>query len=346
MAPATKIGSSRRTAARDGRGGVKAVRCHGWCDPESLVFEEVASPPSGPEQVRIRVRAAGINFADSLMIGGTYQRKPTLPFTPGVEAAGEIIEIGAEVRGCRVGQRVLGYFHMAGAFGEEAVTGADAVVPIPDRMDFAAAAAFPIAYGTAHYALVHRAGLRPGETLLVLGAAGGAGLAAVETGKQLGARVIAAAGTQEKLAVAREHGADETIDYSAESIRDRVRALTGGRGADVVFDPVGGDAFDQAFRAVNFGARLIVIGFAGGRVQSVPANLVLVKGVSIVGVVWGTQWQQDPGLITGGLEEMLRWWEAGRLHPLVGKTFPLAAAGAAIRALLSRRYAGKIVLEA
>lgn len=324
---------------------MKAVRCHGWCDPEFLVVDDVAPPPLQPEQVRIRVRAAGVNFADTLMIAGKYQRKPALPFVPGVEAAGDVVETGAEVRHIRAGQRVLSYFHMAGAFGEEAVADADAVVPIPDRMDYVTAAAFPIAYGTAQYALVHRAGLRAGETLLVLGAAGGVGLAAVEVGRELGARVIAAAGSPEKLAIAQAHGADELIDYRNESIRDRVRALTEGRGADVVFDPVGGEAFDQAFRAVNFAARLLVIGFAGGRIQSVPANYVLVKGVSIVGVVWGAQWERDPRLITDGVGDMLRWWEGGRLHPLVAARFPLAEAGAAMRALLSRRHAGKLVLE-
>jgi NADPH:quinone reductase len=325
---------------------VKAVRCHGWCDPEFLVVDNIAPPPLQPQQVRIRVRAAGLNFADTLMIAGGYQVKPALPFVPGLEAAGEIIETGAAVTDVRVGQRVFGYFRSGGAFAEEAIAHAKATVPIPDRMDFVTAAGFPIAYGTAHYALAHRAELKPGETLLVLGAAGGVGLAAVEIGRELGARVIAAAGTPEKLAIARARGADELINYRTESIRDRVRELTEGRGADVVFDPVGGEAFDQAFRAVNFAARLLVIGFAAGRIQSVPANYVLVKGVSIVGVVWGAQWERDPGLITGGLGEMLRWWGAGRLHPLVSETFPLAEAGTALNELLSRRHAGKLVLEA
>jgi NADPH:quinone reductase len=325
---------------------VKAVRCHGWCDPEFLVVDDVAPPPLQPEQVRIRVRAAGLNFADSLMIGGKYQIRPALPFVPGLEAAGEIIETGGMVTHLRAGDRVLAYFRSGGAFGEEAIAPANAVVTIPDAMDFITAAGFPIAYGTAHYALVHRARLGRGETLLVLGAAGGVGLAAVEIGKEMGARVIAAAGSPEKLAVAGAHGADDLIDYQTESIRDRVRELTEGRGADVVFDPVGGDAFDQAFRSVNFAARLLIIGFAAGRIQSVPANYVLVKGVSIVGVVWGAQWERNPGLITGGLRKTLRWWEAGRLHPLVAKTFPLSEAGAGMRALLSRRYAGKLVLEA
>jgi NADPH2:quinone reductase len=219
-------------------------------------------------------------------------------------------------------------------------------VVIPDAMDFVTAAAFPVAYGTAHFALTHRGHLKPGETLLVLGAAGGVGLSAVEIGKELGARVIAAAGGPEKLAVARRHGADELIDYRRESIRDRVRELTRGLGADVVFDPVGGDAFDQALRAVNWEARMLVIGFAAGRIQAVPANLILVKNISVIGVVWGAQAARDPVLVSRNLALLLRWWEAGRLKPVVAKTFPLADAGAAMHALLSRRHAGKIVLEA
>ena len=325
---------------------MKAIQCRAWGGPETLRFEEVERVPLRPTEARIRVRAAGINFADTLMIDGKYQVKPEFPFIPGLEAAGEVIELGSEVSHLAVGQRVFAYFRFSGAFAEEAVVDASAVVVIPEQMDFATAAAFPIAYGTSYYALTRRGGLQPGETLLVLGAAGGVGLTAVEIGKELGARVIAAAGGPDKLAVARAHGADALIDYRTESIRDRVRELTGGVGADVVFDPVGGDAFDQALRAVNFAARMLIVGFASGRIQSVPANLVLVKGISIVGVVWGAQWVRNPGLIIGGLVEMLRWWAAGRLKPLIAATFPLAEAGAAMQALLSRRHAGKIVLEA
>ena len=308
-------------------------------------FEDVAPRPLKPNEVRIRVRACGVNFADTLMIAGKYQVKPEFPFTPGLEAAGEVVEIGAAVTDLAVGQRVLAVLRFGGGYAEEIAVNADAVVPIPDAMDFVTAAAFPVAYGTSHFALTHRGHLQPGETLLVLGAAGGVGLTAVEIGKQLGARVIAAAGGPEKLAVAREHGADELIDYRTESIRDRVRELTGGLGADVVFDPVGGDAFDQALRAVNWEARMLVIGFAAGRIQSVPANLILVKNISVIGVVWGAQAARDPVLVSRNLAELLRWWEAGRLNPLVARTFPLAEAGAAMQALLSRRYAGKIVLE-
>ena len=325
---------------------MKAVLCREWGGPDSLRFEEVAARTLKPNEVRIRVRACGVNFADTLIIAGKYQIKPEFPFTPGLEAAGEVVEIGTGVDHLAIGQRALAVLRFGGGYAEEIVINADAVVPIPDSMDFVTAAAFPVAYGTSHFALTHRGHLKSGETLLVLGAAGGVGLTAVEIGKQLGARVIAAAGSPEKLAVAREHGADELIDYQRESIRDRVRDLTGGLGADVVYDPVGGDAFDQALRAVNWEARMLVIGFAAGRIQSVPANLILVKNISVIGVVWGAQAARDPVLISRNLAGLLRWWEAGRLKPLVARTFPLAEAGAAMTALLSRRYAGRIVLEA
>ncbi|MGE3279629.1 MAG: NADPH:quinone oxidoreductase family protein [Alphaproteobacteria bacterium] len=325
---------------------MKAVFCREWGGPDRLRFEEAASRPLKPNQARIRVRACGVNFADTLMIAGKYQIKPEFPFTPGLEAAGEVVELGADVTHLAVGMRVLAVLRFGGAYAEEIALNADAVVPIPDPMDFVTAAAFPVAYGTSHFALTHRGHLQPGETLLVLGAAGGVGLTAVEIGKQLGACVIAAAGGPEKLAVARAHGADALIDYRTESIRDRVRELTGGVGADVVYDPVGGDAFDQALRAVNWEARMLVIGFAAGRIQSVPANLILVKNISVIGVVWGAQAARDPVLVSRNLAELLRWWETGRLKPVVARTFRLAEAGAAMAALLSRRYAGKIVLEA
>jgi len=324
---------------------VKAILCREWGGPETLRLDEAVRPPLRPNEARIRVLACGVNFADTLMIAGKYQVRPEFPFTPGLEAAGEIVELGAEVRHLHPGQRVLAVLRFGGGYAEEIALNADAVVPIPEAMDFVTAAAFPVAYGTAHFALTHRGHLAKGETLLVLGAAGGVGLATVEVGKELGARVIAAAGGPERLAVARTHGADELIDYRIESIRDRVRELTGGLGADVVFDPVGGDAFDQALRAVNWEARMLVIGFAAGRIQAVPANLILVKNISVIGVVWGAQAARDPVLVSRNLALLLRWWEAGRLKPVVAKTFPLAEAGAAMLALLSRRHAGKIVLE-
>src|SRR6266852_4837455 len=282
---------------------MKAIRCRKWGAPDVLRLEEAESPSLDRHQVRIRVHAAGVNFADSLMVGGTYQVKPPFPFTPGLEAAGEIVETGDAVDGLRAGQRALAVLRNGGGYAEEIVLDAAAVVPIPAAMDFVTAAAFPVAYGTSHFALTHRGHLQAGETLVVLGAAGGVGLTAVEIGKQLGARVIAAAGGAAKLAVAKEHGADELIDYQTESIRDRVRELTQGLGADVVFDPVGGDAFDQALRAVNWQARMLVIGFAAGRIQAVPANLILVKNIAIVGVDRGAESRRNPGLMADGLAE-------------------------------------------
>jgi len=323
---------------------MKAMLCRDWGDPESLVIGDVPPPPLGPGDVRIRVRACGLNFADTLQIAGKYQVKPPFPFTPGLEVGGEIAELGGNVRDLRVGDRVMAPTH-GNAFAEEVIVPAEAAVPIPASMDFVTAAAFPVAYGTSHSALTHRGRLSAGETLLVLGAAGGVGLTAVEIGKALGARVIAAAGGPEKLAIARDHGADELIDYTSESIRDRVRELTGGKGADVVFDPVGGDFFDQALRAVNWDARMLVVGFAAGRIQAVPANLVLVKNISVIGVAWGLHGERDPAFISVHLAELLRWWEAGRLKPLIARTFPLSDVAAAMRALQSRRHAGKIVLE-
>ena len=249
---------------------MRAMVCRAWGAPDVLQLENVPPRALRPGEVRIRVRAAGVNFADSLMVGGTYQVKPPFPFTPGLEAAGEVIETGDGVPSLRTGQRVLAALRNGGGYAEEIVLDAATVLPIPETMDFVTAAAFPVAYGTSHFALTHRGHLQSGETLLVLGAAGGVGLTAVEIGKARGARVIAAAGGADKLAVARSRGADELIDYRSESLRDRVRELTGGKGADVVYDPVGGEAFDQALRAVNWEARMLVIGFASGASSRCP----------------------------------------------------------------------------
>jgi NADPH2:quinone reductase len=323
---------------------VKAIICEQWGPPSSLRWAEIPHRSLEPGQVRIRVRASGINFADILMVGGTYQEKPAFPFTPGLESAGEVTEVSAGVTNVAVGDRVMAVSRYGGGYTEELVVDARAVVPIPDSMDFASAAAFPVAYGTSHLALTHRGNLKPGEWLVVAGAAGGVGLTAVEIGKKMGAQVIAIAGGAEKCAVARAHGADATIDHQTDSIRDRIKELTGGRGADVVYDPVGGDVFDECLRAVNWEARILLIGFAGGRIQSVPANRILIKNVSVVGVVWGAQAARDPVLVSNNLRGLLDWYGEGRLKPHVAKTYPLAEAGAAMEALLSRKYPGRIVL--
>ena len=322
----------------------QAVVCSAFEGIEGLRWDAAARRPVGAGEVRIAVKAAGINFADILMVQGKYQVKPDLPFSPGLESAGTVEEVGPGVEGLAPGDRVLAVSRFGGAYAEELVIGAATVVRIPDRMDFVTAAGFPVAYGTSHFGLTHRGRLQAGETLLVLGAAGGVGLTAVELGKHLGATVIAAAGSAEKLALTRQYGADHIIDYTRESIRDRVREITDGRGADVVFDPVGGDAFDQSLRATNWEARMLVVGFAGGRIQQVPANLVLVKNVSVIGVVWGAQTVRDPAMVTANLRELLGLYEAGKLKPLISRTYPMREARTAMTELLSRRNPGKIVL--
>ena len=324
---------------------MKAVFCKELGGPENLVLGDAESPRPGPGEVRLRVRAAGVNFADTLQIAGKYQSRLETPFIPGMEVAGEILEIGPGVtRQLTAGQRVMAFMRGGGAFAEEAVVNNAWLTPVPDAMDDVTAASFPTVYGTSGFALKHRGNLQPGETLLVLGAAGGVGLTAVELGKHMGARVIAAAGGPEKCAVALEHGADFAINYRTESIRDRVRAITDGAGADVVYDPVGGDAFDQAIRAVNWEGRMLVIGFASGRIQQVPANLVLVKNISVIGVVYGAQTERDPAYGSSFVEGAAQLFAEGKVRPLVSRTFPRAEAGAALQALLSRAYSGKIVL--
>ena len=324
---------------------MKAIFCNKLGGTENLAYVETVSPRPGSNDVLIKVRAAGLNFADTLQIAGKYQSKLEPPFIPGMEVAGEILEIGQGVnRPLNVGQRVMAFMRGGGAFAEEVLVDSEWLVPVPDEMDDVIAAGFPTVYGTSNFALKHRGNLRAGETLLVLGAAGGVGLTAVELGKTMGANVIAAAGGSEKCKVAIDHGADFAIDYKSESIRDRVKDLTDNRGADVVYDAVGGDAFDQAIRAVNWEARMLIIGFAAGRIQQIPANLILVKNISVVGVVYGAQTERDPSYGASFVQEAADLFRQGRVKPHIGKTFPLSQAAEAMDALLSRSYAGKIIL--
>ena len=324
---------------------MKAIFCNKLGGTENLAYVDTVSPRPGPNDVLIKVRAAGLNFADTLQIAGKYQSKLEPPFIPGMEVAGEILEIGQGVnRPLNVGQRVMAFMRGGGAFAEEVLVDSEWLVPVPDEMDDVIAAGFPTVYGTSNFALKHRGNLRAGETLLVLGAAGGVGLTAVELGKTMGANVIAAAGGSEKCKVAIDHGADFAIDYKSESIRDRVKDLTDNRGADVVYDAVGGDAFDQAIRAVNWEARMLIIGFAAGRIQKIPANLILVKNISVVGVVYGAQTERDPSYGASFVQEAADLFRQGRVKPHIGKTFPLSEAAEAMDALLSRSYAGKIIL--
>ena len=322
---------------------MRAVLCREWGGPEVLAPGEAERPVAGAGEVLVAVEAAGVNFADILMTAGKYQEKPPFPFSPGLEAAGVVEAVGAGVTRVKPGDRVLA-LPDRGCFAEAVCARESNVFIIPDEMDFTAAAGFPITYGTAHGALVWRAGLQAGETLLVHGAAGGVGLATVEAGKALGATVIATAGGPDKLAVAEAHGADHLIDYRAEDIRERVKALTGGRGADVVFDPVGGEVFEASLRCVAWGARLVVIGFAGGVVPQIPANILLVKNIAAVGFYWGSYRKHAPELVEAQFAQLFDWFGEGKLKPHVSHTLDLARAAEALTLLAERRSTGKVVL--
>ncbi len=324
---------------------MKAVLCKSFGPAENLVVEEVASPTPKPNEILLDVHAASVNFPDTLIIEGKYQFKPPLPFSPGGEAAGVVAAIGAKVSHLKVGDRVMGLTGW-GSFAEQVAVPAYNVLPIPAQMDFATAAAFGMTYGTSMHALKQRANLQPGETLLVLGAAGGVGLAAVEIGKAMGARVIAAASSAEKLDVAKQAGADELINYSAESLRDRLKELTGGQGVDVIYDPVGGKLFEEAFRSIAWNGRMLVVGFAaGGDIPALPANLPLLKGAALVGVFWGAFAQRQPQDNAANFEQLFAWHAEGRLRPLISQRFALEQTAAAIAQLGQRKAMGKLVVQ-
>ena len=324
---------------------MKAVLCKSFGPAENLVVEEVASPTPKPNEILLDVHAASVNFPDTLIIEGKYQFKPPLPFSPGGEAAGVVAATGAKVSHLKVGDRVMGLTGW-GSFAEQVAVPAYNVLPIPTQMDFATAAAFGMTYGTSMHALKQRANLQPGETLLVLGAAGGVGLAAVEIGKAMGARVIAAASSAEKLDVAKQAGADELINYSAESLRDRLKELTGGQGVDVIYDPVGGQLFEEAFRSIAWNGRMLVVGFAaGGDIPALPANLPLLKGAALVGVFWGAFAQRQPQDNAANFEQLFAWHAEGRLRPLISQRFALEQTAAAIAQLGQRKAVGKLVVQ-
>ena len=323
---------------------MKAILCKAWGGPESLVLEELPSPRPGAGEVVIDVKAAGVNFPDVLIIQNKYQVKPPLPFAPGAELAGVIKETGAGVTGFAPGDRVIAMVSW-GAYAEECVAPAAQLVSMPPGLDFATAAAFTLTYGTSWHALKDRGQLRGGETLLVLGAAGGVGLAAVEIGKALGARVIAAASSAEKLAVCRAHGADETIDYATEDLRARLKQLTVDKGADVVYDPVGGPYTEPAIRSTAWRGRYLIVGFANGEIPRIPLNLMLLKGSSLVGVYWGDWTRREPRAAAEGMKELLGWLAAGKLRPHLSGRYPLARAADALTALGSRKVTGKLVIE-
>lgn len=323
---------------------MRAVLCKQYGPPESLVLEDVSSLSPGPNEVVVAVHAAAANFPDTLAIQGKFlsQFQRPLPFSPGAEAAGTIKRVGEGVSGFAVGDRVIANSG-GGGFAEEVLVDAANLTRLPDGVPMVVGAALVIAYGTTIHALRDRARIKPGETLLVLGAAGGCGLAAVELGKLMGARVIAAASSADKLALCREHGADETVNYVGENPRERVRELTGGRGVDVVFDTVGGSYTEPALRSLAWDGRLLVIGFTAGDTPRPPLNLVLLKNSSIVGVYYNHWCQREPQQYQADLYELLRWIAEGRVKPSI-TTYPLEEAVTALRSVADRRSVGKVVV--
>ena len=322
---------------------MRAMLCRGWGDPSVLVAEEVAGPAPEAGEVRVSVRAAGVNFADNLMVAGRYQFKPPFPFSPGFEASGVVAEVGEGVRGLVAGDRVMVALPHGG-FAEEIVAPASSVFVLPEGMDFPSAAAFPVAYGTVNLALAHRARLERGQVLLVHGAGGNVGRAAVEVGKRLGATVLATAGSARNLEAARERGADHLVRYDREDIRDRVLEITDGWGADVVFDPVGGDAFDASLRCVAWEGTILVIGFAAGRTPAAPAWRLLLKSSAVIGVDWGGYLRREPETVRAATEEALRWYSEGALDPTPSHAFGLEEAARALEAQAARELRGKAVL--
>lgn len=323
---------------------MKAVLCKAHGPASDLVLEDVASPTPKKNEILLDVHAASVNFPDTLIIQGKYQFQPPLPFSPGGEAAGVVAAAGEHAGAFKPGDRVMALTGW-GSFAEQVAVPAYNVLPIPEGMDFVTASAFGMTYGTSMHALRQRGQLQPGETLLVLGASGGVGLAAVEIGKAMGAKVIAAASSAEKLETARAAGADELIDYSQHSLKDEIKRLTGGKGVDVIYDPVGGDLFDQAVRGLAWNGRLLVVGFASGRIPELPANLVLLKGAAVLGVFWGSFAQRQPTDNAANFQQLFAWFAEGKLKPLVSKTYPLAEAGEAIGQLANRKALGKLVVK-
>ncbi|TAM12310.1 MAG: NADPH:quinone oxidoreductase family protein [Nevskiaceae bacterium] len=322
---------------------MKAVVCKELGPPEKLVVETVPDPQAGAGQVRVRIASAGINFPDTLQIEGRYQMKLDPPFTPGAEIAGTVVEVGTGVTDRKVGDRVAAFIP-CGGYAEQAVVPAVMTLPIPPQLDLKDAGGFPLVHGTVLYALKQRGALQPGETLLVLGASGGVGLAAVQLGKLLGARVIAAASTAEKRQACLDHGADEVVDYATLSLKDEVKRLTRKRGADVIFDPVGDRWARDCLSCLAWKGRWLIVGFAGGKIPEIPVNLLLLKGAAAVGVFWGSFAQREPSVNAENFAQLFRWLADGSLKPVISKHYPLDQAPQALRDMLERRVVGKVVL--
>ena len=322
---------------------MRAMIVKEWCEPKDMQLVELPDPEPRRGQVVIDVRAIGCNFFDILMAQGKYQVRPPLPFSPGGEIAGVVRSVGQDVDSVKPGDRVFAMLGWGG-FASVATAPAAGVARMPDSMSFEHGAAFGIVYQTSYFGLVYRAALQAGETLLVHAAAGGVGLAAVQIGRALGARLLATAGSPAKLAIAREHGAEEAYDYTNPDWVEQVRAATDGRGADVIYDPVGGDVFDLSTKCIAFGGRLLVIGFASGRIPSIQVNRVLLKNISIVGLHWGAYRQHDPTRIPAAMTELFRMYERGAIRPAISSTHKLEDAAAALDEIASRRSTGKVLL--
>ncbi|MBK8120452.1 MAG: NADPH:quinone oxidoreductase family protein [Sulfuritalea sp.] len=322
---------------------MKALICEAFGPIDTLAIKELPSPAPGPRQLLVEVRAAAVNFSDALVVQGLYQVKPRLPFTPGAEISGIVESVGAEVADFRPGDRIIAVVGQGG-FAQQCIADAARAMPLPAGMDFESGAALVLAYCTSLHGLKDRGHLKAGETLVVLGAAGGVGISAIEIGKAMGARVIAAASSDDKLALCRKVGADETLNYSTENLKDRINELTAGKGADVVYDAVGGPHTEPALRALAWRGRLLVVGFAAGGIPKIPLNLTLLKERSIVGVYWGEAMKHDPAGHLGNLQQLHQWFAAGTIRPVVSERFPLAAARDAVASIANRQVKGKIVV--
>ena len=323
---------------------MKAIVCNEWCKPEDLKVSEIKNPTLDDNSVRVEIYASGVNFPDVLIVQGKYQYKPPFPFSPGSEVAGIISEIGKNVKSLKVGDRVMAVTGH-GAFAEEICVPEDKITLVPENMDFITAASMSLTYGTSSYALFQRANIKEHDVVLIHGATGGVGITAIEISKAVGAKVIATASTDEKLKIAKEYGADYCINYSQNEFKDKVKEYTDGKGANIIYDPVGGDVFNQSLRCIAWNGIILVIGFASGTIASAPTNLPLLKNCSIVGVFWGAWREREPNGHNINMEKILEWWKENKVKPKVSKVFNLEDTKYALQALINREVIGKAVIK-
>jgi len=323
---------------------MKAIVCNEWCKPEELKVSEIKNPTLDDNSVRVEIYASGVNFPDVLIVQGKYQYKPPFPFSPGSEVAGIISEIGKNVKSLKVGDRIMAVTGH-GAFAEEICVPEDKITLVPENMDFITAASMSLTYGTSSYALFQRANIKENDVVLIHGATGGVGITAIEISKAVGAKVIATASTDEKLKIAKEYGADYCINYSQNEFKDKVKEYTDGKGANIIYDPVGGDVFNQSLRCIAWNGIILVIVFASGTIASAPTNLPLLKNCSIVGVFWGAWREREPNGHNVNMEKILKWWKENKVKPKVSKVFNLEDTKYALQALINREVIGKAVIK-